>query len=238
MASELERLKTETGYRDTIPRPDPEPILNVKTGKIFSIDFKNLDFSQKSQNGIVLNGVIKKSENGALSGSFSNGASITVDNTPDLDPSFGLFVIDCVVKPELPDGVIASAGSQQDGWALFVENGIPGFVVCHNGHLQFVDGTAKITGKWSHLVAVIENYNNFIKLYADGKLLEQRQMLLPIQSMKARSSDIVLGQDSGDLIDPKDVSNFKFAGLIEKISIYRWKKTEAELIKQSSMQAE
>ena len=238
MASELERLKNETGYRDTIPRPDPEPILNVKTGKIFSIDFKNLDFSQKSQNGIVLHGVKKMSENGELSGSFSNGASITIDNTSDLDPSFGSFVIDCVVKPESPDGVIASAGSQQDGWALFVENGIPGFVVCHNGHLQFVDGRSKITGKWCHLVAVIENYNNFIRLYADGKLLEQRQMLLPIQSMKARSGDLVLGQDSGDLIDPGEVSNFKFAGLIEKISIYREKKTEAELIKQSSMQAE
>ncbi len=236
MALELERLKKETGYHDTIPRPDPEPILNVKTGKVFSMDFKKLDFSQKSQNEIILNGIKKNTENGVISGSFSNGASMTINNTPDLDPSLGTFIIDCVVKPESPDGVIASAGSQQDGWALFVENGIPGFVVCHNSHLQFVDGTSKITGKWSHLVAVIENYNNFIRLYADGKLLEQRQMLLPIQSLKPRSGDIVLGQDSGELIDPKEVSNYKFVGLIEKISIYRWKKTEAELIKQSSLQ--
>lgn len=234
LASELERLKKETGYRDTIPRPDPEPMLNVKTGEIFSIDFKKLDFSQKSQNGINLNGVMKRSENGKPSGYFSNGASITIENLPDLDPSIGSFVIDCVVKPEMPDGVIASAGSQQDGWALFVEKGIPGFVVCHNNHLQFVDGTSKITGRWSHLVAVIENYNNFIRLYADGKPLGQRQMLLPIQSLRPRSGDLVLGQDSGDLIDPEDVSKYKFSGLIEKISLFRGKKTEAEWIRQSS----
>ncbi len=234
LEEELEKQKNETGYRDVVPRPDPEPILKVKTGKLISIDFKKLDFSQKSQNGIILNGVKKNNENGEISGNFSNAANITINNTPDLDPSIGSFIIDCVVKPETPDGVIASAGSQQDGWALFVEKGIPGFVVCHNSHLQFVDGTSKITGKWSHLVAVIENYNNFIRLYADGKLLEQRQMLLPIQSLKPRSGDIVLGLDSGDLIDPKEISNYKFEGLIDKISIYRWKKTDAELLKQSS----
>ena len=96
----------------------------------------------------------------------------------------GTFIFDCIVKPDSPDGVIASAGSEKDGWALFVENGIPGFVVSHGGYLQFVDGATKITGKWSRLVAVIENYNNVIKLYSDGKMLGQRQMLLPVQPIK------------------------------------------------------
>jgi len=130
--------------------------------------------------------------------------------------------------------VIASAGSQKDGWAIFVENGIPGFVVCHGGHLQFVDGTAKITGKWTHLVAVIENYKNIISLYADGKLLEKRQMLLPIQSINNKTGDIIIGQDAGEQIDPKVISNYKFTGLIKHFSIHRGKKTEAEFARQSS----
>lgn len=115
---------------------------------------------------------------------------------------FGTNNIDCLIKPESPDGIIASCGSQKEGWAIFLENGVPGFVVAHDKHLQFIDGTSEIINKWSHLVAVIENYNNVIKLFADGKLIGQRKMLLPIQSLNSNDGDIYLGQDSGDKIDP------------------------------------
>jgi len=235
LSKELEQLKRETGYRDEIPRPDPEPALTVKTGKIFSLDFKNLTFNDQSDKEIKLLGVKRNDENGKVCGSFSEDASAVIANSPDFNPSLGTFTIDCIVKPNSPDGVITSSGSQKDGWAIFVEKGIPGFVVCHGSHLQFVDGTEKITGKWSHLVAVIENYNNIISLYADGKLLEQRQMLLPIQSISNKTGDIIIGKDAGDQIDPKVISNYKFVGLIKDFSIYRWKKTEAEFIKQSSL---
>jgi len=237
LSSELEQLKRETGYRDEIPRPDPEPVLTVKTGKVFSLDFKNVSFDGPSDK-IKLNGVTSITECGKVCGNFSDGASAVIANSPDFDPSMGTFNIDCLVKPDSPDGVIASSGSQKDGWAIFVENGIPGFVVCHGSHLQFVDGTAKIIGKWSRLVAVIENYKNIISLYADGKLLERRQMLLPIQPIGNKAGDITLGQDSGDLIDPKVISNFKYTGLIKHFSIFRGKKTEAEFIKQSSLTTE
>lgn len=235
LSIELEQLKRETGYRDEIPRPDPEPVLTVKTGKVFSLDFKNLTFNDQSDKEIKLNGVKRITENGMVCGSFPEDATAVIANCPDLDPSLGTFSIDCLVKPDSPDGVIASAGSQKDGWALFVENGVPGFVVSHGGHLQFVDGTSNITGKWSHLVAVIENYTNIISLYADGKLLGQRQMLLPVQTINIKAGDIILGQDAGDQIDPKLISKSKFVGLIKHFSIYRGKKTEAELIKQSAL---
>ncbi|MCD6354246.1 MAG: sulfatase-like hydrolase/transferase, partial [Prolixibacteraceae bacterium] len=234
MALELERLKKETDYHDIIPRPDPEPVLNVKTGKVISVNFKKLDFSQKSKNGIILNGIKKNTENGVISGSFSKGTSITIDNTPDLDPSLGTFIIECVVKPDSPDGVIASSGSQQDGWILFVENGIPGFVVCHDRHLQFVDGISKITGRWSHLVAVIVNYTNIMQLYADGKLLESRQILLPIRTIKNKQGDIVLGEDSRDLVDPQEISKLKFTGDIQLVNIYREKMSDTKLKQLSS----
>jgi len=235
LADELEALKKTTGYHDVIPRPDPEPVLTVKTGKVFSLDFKDFSFNNKPDNEIRLQGVKRITENGEVSGSFSGDASAIIANKPDLDPSLGTFVIDCVVKPDSPNGVIISAGSQKDGWAIFVENGIPGFVVSHGRYLQFVDGKTKITGKWSHLVAVIENYNNIISLYADGKLLEQRQMLLPIQSIKGNAGNIVLGIDADELIDPKVISSYKFEGLVKQLSFYRGNKTETEFIKQSSL---
>ena len=233
LSKELEQLKKETGYRDEVPRPDPEPVPSVKTGKIFSLDFKDITFNDPSNKEIIMKGVKRITDNGKICGSFLDGGSVVIANNPDRDPSVGTFIIDCVIKPASPDGVIASSGSQKDGWALFIEEGIPGFVVSHGSHLQFVDGTTKITGKWSHLVAVIENYKNIISLYADGKLLGQRKMLLPIHSISIKAGDIILGQDAGDRIDPKVISNYKFVGLIKHFSIYRGKKTAAEFIKQS-----
>lgn len=226
LSNELEALKKSTGYRDEIPRPDPEPVMTVKTGKLFSLDFKNVTFNDQSDKEIKWQGVKRIVENGKIFGSFSDGASAVIGNCPDFDPSLGTFMIDCLVKANSPDGVIASSGSKKDGWAIYVENGIPGFVVCHESHLQFVDGTAKITGKWSHLVAVIENYKNIISLYADGKLLEKRQMLLPIQSINNKVGDIIIGQDAGDLIDSKVISNYKFTGFINSFSIFRKKDIE------------
>ncbi len=238
LSKELEQLKKETGYRDEVPRPDPEPVLSVKTGKVFSFNFKDTAFNGLSDKGITVKGVKKITDNGKVCGSFLDGGSVEIANNPDLDPSLGTFIIDCVIKPASPDGVIASSGLQKDGWALFVEDGIPGFVVSHGSHLQFVDGTTKITGKWSHLVAVIENYKNIISLYADGKLLGQRKMLLPIHSNTGEAGDIVLGLDADKLIDPKVISNYKFEGLLKQFSIDRSKKTAVEFAKQSSLATE
>ena len=235
LSEELEALKKTTGYHDVIPRPDPEPVITVKTGEVFSVDFKDFSFNGQPDKVIRLQGVKRITENGKICAGFSGDAIAIIDNKPDFDPSLGTFIVDCVVKPNSPNGVIASAGSQEDGWALFLENGMPGFVVSHGGYLQFVDGATIITGKWSHLVAVIENYKNVISLYADGKLLEKRQMLLPVQSITGKKGDIVLGVDADALIDPKEISNYKFEGLIKQISIYRCNKTEAGFIKQSAL---
>jgi hypothetical protein len=143
------------------------------------------------------------------------------------------WVIECLIKPESPQGIIASCGSQQDGWAIFLENGVPGFVVAHDKHLQFIDGQSNIINKWSHLIAVIENYNNVIKFFADGKLIGQRKMLLPIQSIKSSAGDIYLGQDAGSMIDPNGVSVYYFKGLIQSVSFYREKMQDARLIELS-----
>jgi len=229
LTKELEQLKKETGYRDEVPRPDPEPVINLKNGKLFSVDFGKVAFDNPSGESIHFTGIKKADDQGKICGSFQEGASAVIANNPNLNPSLGTFVIDCVIKPTSPDGVIASCGSQKDGWALYIENGLPGFVVAHNQHLQFVDGVASIIGKWSHLVAVIENYNNVIKLYANGKLIGERQMLLPVQTINTKEGDIVIGQDSGEKIDSKEISDFKFEGLLKRITFYRQKMADSEL---------
>jgi len=234
LINELEKLKKETGYQDVVQRTDQEPALKVKTGKIISINFGEMPFNTVVEKEISLNGVKRANDSGMICGNFSDGASAEIKSNPDLDPSLGTYVIECKVKPSSPDGIIISAGSEKDGWAIFIENGIPGFVVAHQKRLQFVDGNSTITNRWSHLIAVIENFNNNIKLYADGKLIGQRHMLFPIVALKAGDNVISIGQDSGNLIDPKVVSINKFKGLIQQVTIYREKMPDSKIIELSS----
>jgi N-acetylglucosamine-6-sulfatase len=230
---ELEQLKKETGYKADVPRPDAEFIGNVKKGKLLSIDFWDTILNHQPENDISFNGVVLSKDQRRVSGSFYDSATTVIKARPDLDASKGTFIIECLVKPESPEGIIASCGSQQDGWAIFLENGVPGFVVAHDKHLQFIDGQSNIINKWSHIIAVIENYNNVIKFFADGKLIGQRKMLLPIQSIKSSAGDIYLGQDAGSMIDPNGVSVHYFKGLIQSVSFYREKMQDARLIELS-----
>lgn len=112
---------------------------------------------------------------------------------------------------------------------------MPSFVVAHDKHLQFIDGQSKIINKWSHLVAVIENYSNVIKFFADGKLIGKRQMLLPIQSIKTSAGDIYLGKGSGDMIDPNSVSVHSYNGLIQSVTLYREKMEDSKFIELSKL---
>lgn len=233
LKKELEQLKKETDYKVEVQRPDAEFIGNLKTGKLLSIDFGKTNLSFQAENNILFQGVVLNKDQRSVSGYFQDSAISVIKNRPDLDPSKGTFVIECLVKPSSPDGVIASSGSQKDGWAIFLENGVPGFVVAHDKHLQFIDGQSNIINKWSHLVAVIENYNNVIKFFADGKLIGERKMLLPIQSIKSSTGDIYLGQDAGDMIDPNGVSVHTFRGLIQSVSFYREKMQDARFIELS-----
>lgn len=235
LKKELEQLKKETDYKVDVQRPDIEFIGNLKTGKLLSIDFGKATLSSQSENGISFQGVELKKDKSRVSGYFQDSTISVIKNRPDLDPSKGSFVIECMVKPASPDGIIASCGSQKEGWAIFLENGVPGFVVAHDKHLQFIDGASEITNKWSHLVAVIENYNNVIKFFADGKLIGQRKMLLPIQSINSNDGDIYLGHDSGDMIDPKGISVHSYKGLIQSITIYREKIQDSKLMELSKL---
>jgi hypothetical protein len=60
-------------------------------------------------------------------------------------------------------------------------------------------------------------------------------MLLPVQPIGDQSGDIILGQDAGDLIDPKVISKYTFTGQIKNFSVFRNKKTEDELTRQSEL---
>ena len=60
-------------------------------------------------------------------------------------------------------------------------------------------------------------------------------MLLPIQSIKSSTGDIYLGQDAGDMIDPKGVSVHSYKGLIQSVTIHREKMQDSKLIELSKV---
>jgi arylsulfatase A-like enzyme len=70
LIKELEQLQKETGYRDEIPRPDPEPVIHLKTGKLFSVDFGKISFDNQSVDGIHFTGIKKADDQGKICGIF------------------------------------------------------------------------------------------------------------------------------------------------------------------------
>ena len=230
MNQKLDSFKTLTGYQDWVPRPETRPVSALKTGKVLQIDFTTLDYTKTTQNGMTLTAVSKSVSDNEVSCAFNTNSRVSITNTTDLNPSDGHFIVDCTVKINSSSGVVCSAGNVTNGWAMYIENGIPGFVVAHAGLQHFVDASASVANRWAHIVGVIENFDNFVKLYVDGQFIGQRQMILPIQTINgANESKIILGHDDYALVDSADISNFNFNGQIMKFNIYRQDMTDADL---------
>ncbi len=230
MIQKLDSFKTATGYQDFVPRPETRPVSTLKTGNVLSIDFTTLDYTQTSQNGMTLTGVNKSVSNNEASASFNTNSRISITNTNDLNPSDGHFIVDCMVKINSESGVVCSAGNVTNGWAMYVENGIPGFVVTKNGLQHFVDATTSVANKWTHIVGIIENFDNFVKLYVDGQFIGKRQIILPLAAINGvNESKIILGHDDYALVDSTVISNFNFSGQMMKFNIFRQDMTDVEL---------
>ncbi len=226
----LDSFKIATGYQDFVARPETRPISTLKMGKLLSIDFTTLDYTQTYQNGMSLVGVSKSIENGEVSANFNTTSKVEITNTSDFNPSDGHFIIDCLLKIRSESGVICSAGNVTNGWAMYIENGIPGFVVSKNGIQHFVDANTSIANKWTHIVGVIENFDNFVKLYVDGEFIGKRQIIIPLAEINgANESKIILGHDDYALVDSTDISNFNFNGQMKQFNIYRQNMTDSEL---------
>jgi N-acetylglucosamine-6-sulfatase len=232
LKAELEKQMKETGYRTEVPDLSPERKVKAARGVMLSFSFDKIsegmlvDQSGHNIDG-KLNGVTVVSDQKYSAGKFTGKNSVRVNKSKALDPSKGPWVIEVFVKAS-SDGAILGHGGGKNGYALFVDKGVPGVAIRNDMgwamSTSIVDGKETCIGKWTHIVAVIKE--NEMKLFVNGQLADW--MPVPVPLVKLPDTQLLMGQDCKVPAD-KELTGKPFEGLIHSLKIYRGEKKEQEI---------
>lgn len=88
---------------------------------------------------------------------FSGSGDLTIAGMPPvLDPSGRALTVGAMCKPTAQDGVIVSMGDANEGFSLYLQEGVPQFAVRANGALHTVAAREAVNlDQWIHLAGVI-----------------------------------------------------------------------------------
>ena len=223
LKAELERQMKETGYRQEVADLSPNRKKQASEGIMLSLTFDNADGGKLidlSGNGIDgrISGVDIVKDSGYSAGRFTGENYVTVNKSKKLDPSKGPWLIEAMVKPD-SDGAILGHGDKKNGYALFIDNGIPGVAIRNDMYwamsTSIVDGKDNCIGKWTHIAALIKE--NEMRLFVNGKLADW--MPLPVPLEKLPSTELLIGRDCKVFADEKLTAK-PFKGLVHSLKIY------------------
>ncbi len=166
LLSELDRLLKETEYKSSYGYLDK----SKPFGLMFKTDFEkskgNVLIDEKGSNGTIKNAEIKK-VNDKASLVLNHNSSVLIPQNPKLDITDAPFILDIKFTAD-SDGTIISQGKGYSGsWGLFVENGIPCFIVRDERRYAVADGIKDCIGKETHLAASIGMHR--CELYINGE---------------------------------------------------------------------
>jgi hypothetical protein len=179
----------------------------------------------------VVNGVITNRVRSDLKPDLSNAivrdgaayfdgksAAIRLPFGPRTDSAGWPFRIRLEVKPDA-DGVIATQGSRNFGFKIFVQDGRPGFAVqCRTwvDTTTTLDGSDSIIGKWTELEALIDF--NRIAFVVNGRVVET--MSIPQPYKGSPRVPFIIG-NVGEQIISADVPHEAFTGSIRNLTLSR-----------------
>lgn len=99
-----------------------------------------------------------------------NTNMIRVEKSASIDPTNQPLAVEAWVNPASANGVVVAHGGPQVGYSLWLSKGRPQFSVrTGSDELTTIVAKGRITGKWTHLVGVVQS-NKEVKLYVNGEL--------------------------------------------------------------------
>ena len=232
LKAELKKQMKETGYRAEVPDLSPERKVKAARGTMLSLSFNEisegllLDQSGHNNEG-KLNGITVVSDQKYSAGKFTGKNSVAINKAKSLDPSKGPWVIETLVKAD-SDGAMLGHGDGKNGYALFVDQGVPGVAIRNDMgwaiSTSIVDGKETCIGKWTHIVAVIKE--NEMKLFVNGQLADW--MPVPVPLVKLPDTQLLMGRDCKVPTD-EELTGKPFEGLVHSLKIYRGDKNEKQI---------
>jgi outer membrane protein assembly factor BamB len=161
----------------------------------------------------------------------STGPSlIRVTKSKSLNPTGKPLTVEAWINAEQPNGTILAHGGSSHGYALFLQNGQPWFVVRANGDLSSVSAKRKTVGQWVHLAGVL-TVDKQLRIYVNGRLAGSAKASGLLTANPAEAMEIADDEGSkvGDYGDP-----FGFKGLIDELRLYHRALSEAEIKRHAS----
>ncbi|MHC5101737.1 MAG: LamG-like jellyroll fold domain-containing protein [Planctomycetota bacterium] len=201
-------------------------------GAMLHLSFDSVDgttLTDLSGNGIngQIHDIERVNDSGYSAGRFTGKNFITVNKSNDLDPSKGPWLIEAVVKPD-SDGAILGHGDKKNGYALFIDQGVPGVAIRNDMYwaisTSIVDGKDDCLGKWIHIAALIKE--NKMKLFINGQCADWMPLPVPLWEMPV--TELLIGQDCKVPAD-EELTAKPFKGLVHSVKISRGQKTEKQI---------
>jgi hypothetical protein len=156
---------------------------------------------------------------------------VRLPNDPKLDPTRTPLSLEAWVFPGGPNGVIASHGGGQNGYALTIEDKRPAFSARIRGELSQAASTKALDEGWHHLAGVLTD-NKRLLLYVDGQLAAEAktQTFLPRNpnqgfQLGASEKSLVSGHGKGE----------PFTGLLDQFVLYHRALSEAEIAERAAL---
>jgi len=221
---ELERQLQEVGYRREVPDLTPGVANDAPQGLMLSLAFdkagdgKVPDLSGNGLDGVALNLNTVEGRQGRA-GEFTGDVTVRIEKSQKLDPSKRPWIVEVWVNPH-EDGTILSHSDERNGYAMFVDKGVPGIAIKNNmgwaASRTIVDGKRRCRNEWTHLVAVIKERE--MLLYVNGELADWLPVPVPLTQLP--NGPVLIGCDNKVPVD-EELTAKPFKGLVGSVRMYR-----------------
>ncbi|MFA5292992.1 MAG: sulfatase-like hydrolase/transferase [Phycisphaerae bacterium] len=213
----IEKLKDETGYNKSAWKANPVNHIPKRAGSglVMQYDFHKIknniieDSSGRNNHALLLSAGAGEKDKLHCSGGCI--ASAVFNNTKF---ARGPFAFDITFKPE-SDGIVAAWGDQNNGFAVFVEEGMPAFAYRANGSLFIVDADRKYTGKLVRVTGSV--CNGKAQLFIDGRKVSELAVG-PFYWMNEPTGKIHLGCDEQKVLS--GIMSDGFTGYVSRLRMY------------------
>ncbi len=143
------------------------------------------------------------------------GNSVSIPNSPSLNPAKKPLTVEAWISLDGPNGVIVSHGGPANGYALVLKQRKPAFVVRSGSDLTEIEAPERLEEGWNHVAGVLETEGK-VRLYVNGAQAAVGKAALITAEPK---QTLEIGADSAGSVGSYQTP-FQFAGTIDEVRIF------------------
>lgn len=155
-----------------------------------------------------------------------NTNMVRVAKSATLNPTNSPLAVEAWVNSASANGVVVAHGGPAVGYSLWLKAGRPQFSVRTSGEeLTTISAKGRVTGKWTHLVGVIQK-NKELKLYVNGELKSEGTVARLIPSDPAQSLEVG-ADDQGPVAEYASPNAIQ--GVIDEVRVFQGELTPEDV---------